>query len=105
MDKWLQQLHFVIKARAYLTGELAMKALAKKRVYYVIIATDTSINHQQSIKERLQHYQIPWIVTLTKSQLSDLTGMKQVVMIAITNPGLAKTLLQKEASYEKNSQH
>lgn len=103
MDKWLQQLHFVIKAKAYLTGELAMRALAKKQVYYAIIALDTSIHHLQSIQERLRYYQIPYIVTLTKSQLSEITGMKQVVMIAITNPNLAKTLQEKETFYEKNS--
>jgi len=105
MDKWLQQLHFVIKAKAYLTGELAMRALAKKSVYYAIIASDTSINHLQSIQERLQYYQIPYIITLTKAELSQLTGMKQVVMIAITNSNLAKTLKEKEPFYEKNSDH
>ncbi|MEY3610000.1 MAG: hypothetical protein RLZZ264_521 [Bacillota bacterium] len=105
MDKWLQQLHFVIKAKAYLTGELAMRALAKKSVYYVIIASDTSMNHLQSIQERLQYYQIPSIVTLTKTQLSQLTGMKQVVMIAITNLNLAKTLKEKEPFHEKTSDH
>ncbi len=105
MDKWLQQLHFVIKAKAYLTGELAMRALAKKRVYYVIIAADTSIHHQQLIKERLRHYQIPWIVALTKLALSELTGIKQVVMLAITNANLAMTLKEKETVYEKNAEH
>lgn len=105
MDKWLQQLHFVIKARAYLTGELAMRALSKKQVHYVIIASDTSINHLQSIQERLHYYHIPSIVTLTKSKLSELTGLKQIVMIAITNSNLAKTLKEKEPFYEKNSDH
>ncbi len=103
MDKWLQQLHFVIKARAYLTGELAMRALSKKQAYYAIIASDISTNHLQSIQERLQFYKIPSIVTLSKSALSELTGSKQVVMLVITNSGLAKTLKEKEPLYEKNS--
>lgn len=96
MDKWQQQLHFVMKAKAYLTGELAIRALAKKQVHYVIIASDTSLSHQQSIQERLRYYQIPWIVSLSKSELSELTGKKQVIMIAITNPNLANILKQKE---------
>jgi len=96
MDKWRQQLHFVVKAKAYLTGELAMRALAKKQVHYVIIASDSSLSHQQSIQERLHYYQIPWIVSLSKSELSELTGKKQVIMIAITNPNLANILKQKE---------
>lgn len=96
MDKWLQQLHFVIKAKAYLTGELAMRALAKKQVHYVIIASDTSMMHQQAILERVKYYQIPWIVALNKEEMSNLTGKKQVVMLAIINENLAKTLQQKE---------
>ena len=80
-----------------------MRALAKKQVYYVIIASDTSLSHLQAIEERLRHYHIPWIVTLNKLELSILTGKKQVVMIAITNNNLAKTLIEKEKLYEKNS--
>ncbi|MFZ9139791.1 MAG: hypothetical protein ACO207_05055 [Bacilli bacterium] len=103
MDKWFQQLHFVMKARTYLTGELAMKALSKKKIYYGIIASDTSESHLRSIEERLRFYQIPWIVTLSKSIMESLTHKKQVVFIGITNADLANILKEKESYHEKTS--
>lgn len=102
MDKWQQQLHFVIKAKAFLTGELALRALKTKRVHYVILATDTSPSHRQSILERLNFYQIPYRITLTKENLATLTQKKQVVMLAITNQQLAQSLIEKETTYEEN---
>lgn len=102
MDKWLQQLHFVIRAKAYLTGELAMRAFKVKRVHYVIIATDISIHHREAIIERLTYYQIPYRIILTKDDLAKLTQKKQVVMLAITNAQLALALRQKETTYEEN---
>lgn len=101
MDKWQQQLHFVIKAKAFLTGELAIRALKTKRVYYVILAEDTSPTHRQTILERLNFYQIPYRVALTKEVLATLTQKKQVVILAITNQQLAQSLIEKETTYEK----
>jgi ribosomal protein L7Ae-like RNA K-turn-binding protein len=104
LNPWLQHLHFVMKANAYLTGELALRALSQRKVHYAIIATDTSVNHQKQLVERLAFYKIPYVVTLTKEVMSVLTKKKQVVMIAITNANLAKTLKQKESLHEKTSE-
>ena len=101
-NPWLQQLHFVIRANAFLTGEIAKRAFMKKQVKYVIIATDTSANHQQLLIERLTFYRIPYVIRLTQTDLTKLTKKKQVAFIAITNVDLAKTLIEKESSYEKN---
>lgn len=97
-NPWLQQLHFVIRARAFLTGELAMRAFSSHRVYYVIIATDTSLAHRTTLIERLDYYHIPYTIALTKQTLSVLTKKKQVAFLAVTNPSLAKTLKEKEPS-------
>jgi len=104
LNPWLQHLHFVMKANAYLTGELALRALSQRKVHYAIIATDTSVNHQKQLVERLVFYKIPYVVTLTKEVMSVLTKKKQVVMIAITNANLANTLKQKESLHEKTSE-
>jgi len=100
---WLQHLHFVMKANAYLTGELALRALSRKQVYYAIIATDTSQSHQQMLIERLTYYRIPYRIFLDKKIMNQLTKKEQVVMIAITNPQLAKTLKSKEIANEKQT--
>jgi ribosomal protein L7Ae-like RNA K-turn-binding protein len=93
---WMQQLHFVIRANAFLTGELAKRALAKKRIYYMIIATDTSSSHQALLVERLAYYQIPYTIALTQNVLSELTGKKQVAFLGVSNASLARTLKEKE---------
>ena len=100
---WLQHLHFVMKANAYLTGELALRALSQKQVYYAIIATDTSVSHQQKLIERLTYYKIPYRIFLDKRTMNMLTKKEQVVMIAITNAQLAKTLKTKEFTNEKQT--
>ncbi len=100
---WLQHLHFVMKANAYLTGELALRALSRKQVYYAIIATDTSLSHQKMLLERLTYYRIPYRIFLDKKTMNLLTKKDQVVMIAITNPQLAKTLKTKEIADEKQT--
>jgi ribosomal protein L7Ae-like RNA K-turn-binding protein len=101
MDKWQQQLHFVIKAKAFLTGELAIRSLKTKRVYYVILAEDVSASHRQTIIERLDFYHIPYRIALTKDMLATFTQKKQVVMLAITNKQLAQSLIEKETTYEE----
>ena len=103
-NPWLQHLHFVMKANAYLTGELALRALSQRKVHYAIIASDTSVNHQKQLIERLTFYRIDYVITLTKDIMSQLTKKKQVVMIAITNANLAKTLKQKETHDEKTNE-
>ena len=100
---WLQHLHFVMKANAYLTGELALRALSRRQVYYAIIAKDTSLSHQQMLIERLTYYRIPYRIFLDKKTMNQLTKKDQVVMIAITNPQLAKTLKTKEFADENQT--
>jgi ribosomal protein L7Ae-like RNA K-turn-binding protein len=92
-----------MKANAYLTGELALRALSRKQVYYAIIATDTSLSHQKMLLERLTYYRIPYRIFLDKKTMNLLTKKEPVVMIAITNPQLAKTLKTKEIADEKQT--
>jgi hypothetical protein len=92
-----------MKANAFLTGELALRALSKNQVYYAIIASDTSLSHQQLLIERLTYYRIPYRIYLDKKTMNKLTKKEQVVMIAITNPQLAKTLKTKEIADEKQT--
>jgi ribosomal protein L30E len=95
------QLQMTIKAKTYLTGELAMRGLANGKVKYAIIAKDTSLSHRQSIQERLTYYRIPFIVRLSKLQMTQMTKKDQVVMIAVTEPNLARLLKEKESYYEE----
>lgn len=98
---WTMQLQMTIKAKAYLTGELAMRGLANGKIKYAIIATDTSSAHRQSIEERLTYYHIPFIVRLSKVQMTQMTKKDQVVMIGVTESNLAKLLKEKESYYEE----
>lgn len=102
---WLQHLHFVMKANVYLTGELALRALPRKQVFYAIIAKDTSLAHQKMLIERLAYYHIPYRIFLDKAMMKSLTKKDQVVMIAITNKQLAKSLKLKENTDENQTPH
>lgn len=102
-NEWLSQLHFVMKAQCFLTGELALRALVKKHIHYAILARDTSVAHLQDLTERLTYYKIPFVIRLDKLTMATLTKKKQVVMIGITNHHLAKTLIEKETLYEKTT--
>jgi ribosomal protein L7Ae-like RNA K-turn-binding protein len=90
------QLQLIIKARAFLSGELAMRALAQGKVHYAIIAADTSLPHQNRIIERLTYYKIPYVIRLTKALMSQMIHKDQVVMIGVTDASLARLIIEKE---------
>jgi ribosomal protein L7Ae-like RNA K-turn-binding protein len=84
----IQAGYLAYKSRSILTGDALKKALKYRGVYYVIIASDTSINHKTLLVERLDYYKIPYYIGLTQEQLKDISQKKNVAAIGITNAQL-----------------
>jgi ribosomal protein L7Ae-like RNA K-turn-binding protein len=78
-----------LRAGAVVTGPQLMKLLPRKKVYYVIIATDTSASATAMIIERLDYYKIPYRITETKAHWQMILNKQQFAYLGITNKNLA----------------
>jgi ribosomal protein L7Ae-like RNA K-turn-binding protein len=92
-DKIIQTCHIAYKSRAMITGDTLKHALKFKKVFFVIIATDTSVNHTALLEERLVYYKIPYIIRYTQAELKIVSRKQSVAAIGITNPSLAKLMM------------
>jgi ribosomal protein L7Ae-like RNA K-turn-binding protein len=92
-DQLIQTCHLAYKSRAIITGDTLKHALKFKKVYFVIIASDTSVNHTALLVERLTYYKIPYIIHYTQAELKLVSRKTSVAAIGITNPSLAKLMM------------
>jgi ribosomal protein L7Ae-like RNA K-turn-binding protein len=92
-DQLIQTCHIAYKSRAIITGDTLKHAFKFKKVFFVIIATDTSINHTALLVERLVYYKIPYLIRYTQDELKRVCRKTSVAAIGITNPSLAKLMM------------
>lgn len=94
-DQILQLLGLVRRANALVTGEeLVVGAIRSKKAKLVFLASDAGKNTTKKISDKTSFYEITLINEYTREELSNATGMARSVF-AITNPGFAKKILQK----------
>ncbi|MCM2436591.1 hypothetical protein EFS54_00160 [Periweissella beninensis] len=94
-DQTLQLLGLIRRANALITGEeLVVGAIRNKKAKLVLLASDAGKNTTKKISDKAQFYEITVIRDFTREQLSNATGMARSVY-AVTNPGFAKKILQK----------
>lgn len=92
-DKLIQTCHIAYKSRAIITGDTLKHALRFKKVFFVIIASDTSVNHTALLVERLVYYKIPYLIRYTQAELKRICRKQSVAAIGITVPTLAKLMM------------
>jgi ribosomal protein L7Ae-like RNA K-turn-binding protein len=92
-DKLLQTCHIAYKSRGIITGDTLKHALRFKKVWFVIIAQDTSVNHTALLVERLTYYKIPYIIRYSQDELKRVCRKQSVAAIGITMPTLAKLMM------------
>ena len=71
---------------------MVIEAVASKKVYYIFLASDASLNSKKKIKDKALYYNVEVNESYTGSELSHAIGKENRMVIGITNPGFLKIL-------------
>ncbi|MDD8048826.1 MAG: ribosomal L7Ae/L30e/S12e/Gadd45 family protein [Thomasclavelia sp.] len=77
------------------TGDILIKNIRKRSVYFVIIASDASENTKKKISDKCKFYNINYIIEGTSFELSKAIGKENRMAVGITNRGFTKKLKEK----------
>ena len=79
-------------SKVVLGTDEVVKALQKKMIYLVLLATDASENTTKKIKDKTNTYQIELIHKYTSLEISSAIGKKNIKVIAIKDKGFSMML-------------
>lgn len=74
--------------------EAAWSALAKKRVWLLILAKDAAERTKLDFKKQCAQVGVPWIELSAKEVLGYCTGQSPRAVLAVTDRQMAKAILQ-----------
>ncbi|MGL4948852.1 MAG: L7Ae/L30e/S12e/Gadd45 family ribosomal protein [Anaeroplasmataceae bacterium] len=93
MNKILNNLGLCAASRGVITGEdFVLDAIKNKKVYYLFLANDASINTAKRIKDKAKTYNIEINEDFSTDQLSHAIGKDNRKIIGISNSGFVKIL-------------
>ncbi len=93
MERILNNLGLCQRANGLISGEeMVIEAVASKKVYYIFLASDASLNSKKKIKDKALYYNVEVNESYTGSELSHAIGKENRMVIGITNPGFLKIL-------------
>ncbi len=90
MKKIISYIGFAIKANHVITGQTAIK-LAKKQINLILVSSNASENLKSLARNVANKHACECIVT--KPDLEDLTHIKDIKIIALTDENLAKAII------------
>lgn len=87
---WVSLLGLMQRARQLVTGEeLVIKAIQKKRVYFVLIASDASDNTKKKISDKCSYYDIPYVYFENRHSIGQAIGKAERVTVGMLDKGFA----------------
>ncbi|NLM44659.1 MAG: 50S ribosomal protein L7ae [Clostridiales bacterium] len=93
-NKLLSMIGFAYKAGKVVSGQDPTKlALRKNNIKLLIIAEDASDNTKNRFINSARYYHIPYIICLTKEELSMSIGLRIRSVIGILDENIAKGLI------------
>ena len=93
MDRILNNLGLCQRANGLISGEeMVVEALPSKKVCYIFLASDASINSKKKINDKALYYNVEVNESYTSNELSHAIGKENRMVIGITNPGFLKIL-------------
>ena len=95
-DPVLSLLGLSAAGRNLVSGEFSVeKAIKEGRASLVVVATDASDNTRKSFNDSCSFYQVPIVFYGTKDELGHALGKEERASAAVTDPGLAKSIMTK----------
>lgn len=95
MNNFLSLLGLASRARKIVTGETLIKKIRTNAIYLVIIASDASDNTKKKFIDKCTSYNVDYIVTSSREELSSAIGKNNQVALGIQDAGFAKSLKEK----------
>ncbi|NDO45796.1 ribosomal L7Ae/L30e/S12e/Gadd45 family protein [Clostridium sp. MD294] len=96
MDKIYSFLGLCQKAGKVVSGEVGCEiAVRNKTAKLLLLAEDASENTQKKFQNSAAYYHIPILVLGSKQRIGMALGKESRAIIAITEEGFAKSILQK----------
>lgn len=94
-DKVLSMLGIAAKSGNIASGEFSTeKAIKEHRAYLVVVAEDSSDNTKKNFSNMCHYYQVPYVTYTDKETLGHCIGKEFRASLAVTNEGLAKSVLK-----------
>ena len=94
-DKVLSMLGIAAKSGNIASGEFSTeKAIKEHRAYLVVVAEDSSDNTKKNFSNMCHYHQIPYVTYTDKETLGHCIGKEFRASLAVTNEGLAKSVLK-----------
>lgn len=94
-DKILSLLGIAAKAGSVASGEFQTeKAVKDGKAYLVFAAGDASANTKKKFEDMCAYYKVPYHVYADRDRLGHCIGKEFRASVAVTNEGLAKSLIK-----------
>ncbi len=93
-DKILSLLGIATKAGSVVSGEFQTEKTVKEgKAYLVVVAGDASANTKKNFSDMCKYYKVPYYEYSQKEQLGHCIGKQFRASLAVTNEGLANSLI------------
>ena len=94
-DRVISMISIAAKGRNLVSGEFAVeKAVKCGKAYLVIVAEDASDNTKKQFSNMCAFYEVPMVVYGNKDTLGHFIGTQMRANIAITDEGIANSILK-----------
>ena len=94
-DRVISMISIAAKGRNLVSGEFAVeKAVKCGKAYLVVVAEDASDNTKKQFRNMCEFYEVPMVVYGNKDTLGHFIGMQMRANIAITDEGIANSILK-----------
>lgn len=94
-DRVISMISIAAKGRNLVSGEFAVeKAVKCGKAYLVIVAEDASDNTKKQLSNMCEFYEVPMVVYGNKDTLGHFIGTQMRANIAITDEGIANSILK-----------
>lgn len=101
-NKVLSLLSIAARGRNLVSGEFAVESTVKtEKAFLVMIAADVSGNTKKKFANMCDFYQVPIFSYGTKEELGHAIGKDFRASLAVTDEGLAKTIINKLETHEE----
>ena len=101
-NKVLSLLSIAARGRNLVSGEFAVESTVKAdKAFLVVIAADVSENTKKKFTNMCDYYQVPLFSYGTKEELGHAIGKEFRASLAVTDGGLAKTIINKLETHEE----
>lgn len=101
-NKVLSLLSIAARGRNLVSGEYAVEGAVKAgKAFLVMIALDVSNNTKKMFTNMCDFYKVPLVSYGTKTELGHAIGKEFRASLAVTDEGLAKTIINKLETHEE----